>query len=320
MEPNKPKTTAKDFFLHAAAMVLLYTSVGSLLTLLFNIINYKFPDVLSNSYYYYDPYTASMRFALAALIILFPVFLGLTYYINRELRREPVRREVAIRKWLLFLTVFLAAALLIGDLIALVHVFLNGEITTRFILKILAILVVGGFTFGYYTLDLRERYMSSPRTGHLFGVIAAIAVLASIVSGFLIIGSPSTARMIRFDEQKVQQLSELQWRILNYWQQKQKLPTNLMELNDSISGFTVPMDPQTGEAYEYEAAGALTFKLCATFNKDSSERRRTSRSGSVAMPIGAGIKGENNWEHGVGRVCFDRTIDPELYRPYKPVQ
>ncbi len=74
MEPTKIKTTAKDFFVYVAAIAILYTSVGSLVNLLFNAINYRFPDVLTDSAMYYDPYSATMRFSLAVLMILFPVF------------------------------------------------------------------------------------------------------------------------------------------------------------------------------------------------------------------------------------------------------
>ena len=43
---DKPKVTPKDFFLWAGAMLSLYVSVFSLLSLIFSYIDRAFPDAL----------------------------------------------------------------------------------------------------------------------------------------------------------------------------------------------------------------------------------------------------------------------------------
>ncbi|MEK9157924.1 MAG: hypothetical protein AAB638_01935, partial [Patescibacteria group bacterium] len=97
-----------------------------------------------------------------------------------------------------------------------------------------------------------------------------------------------------------------------YWQQKGSLPANLEVLNDPISSFMSPRDPQTGEAYEYHLVSAKGFQLCAVFNK-------ATVAYPDAYPFG------NSWQHGAGRVCFDRTIDQALYpvnakpEPVRPI-
>ena len=75
---DKPKITAKDFFLHVAILVTLYVSVVSVITLLVQTINAAFPDAL-DGYYSYQGYTSGLRFAVASLIIIFPVFLFLSF-------------------------------------------------------------------------------------------------------------------------------------------------------------------------------------------------------------------------------------------------
>lgn len=318
-----PKTTAKDFFIYLATVALLYVSFGSLLNLLFNYINYYFPDILTDSYYYYDPYTAAVRFSLAVLIILFPVFWFATYYINKDLRAYPEKQELAIRKWLLYLTVFVAVAIVIGDLVVLVNTFLNGEITTRFILKVLAVLVLTGFTLLYYTWDLKGKYVEKPMLGRSLGIVAAIIVFASIVGGFFVIGSPQSQRMIRFDQQKISDLQSIQWQIVNYWQQKEKMPKGLADLTDPLSGFMIPKDKETGKDYEYLLGEGMSFKLCAEFNKESNERSYPDPYGGKGGGIGLSESSypypggmDENWKHGVGYVCFERIIDPEKYPPY----
>ncbi len=134
---------------------------------------------------------------------------------------------------------------------------------------------------------------------------------ASIVLGFFIVGTPGQARQYRLDEQRTQDLQNIQWQIVSYWQQKQKLPAALPELRDSISGWVVPQDPTTGEPYIYRATGTTAFELCATFASESNQQS------NVAKPIPADFGGiSDNWQHKAGDVCFIRTIDPERYPPF----
>ncbi len=315
MEPNTNKTTAKDFFVYLAIIFSLYTSIGSLLSLLFTYINYTFPDPLSNSQFYGDPYSGAVRFSLAMIIVLFPTLLGFSYYQNKELRLTPNRKDVGIRKWLLLLTLFLAGALIIGDLIALINTFLNGEITMRFLLKVLAILILAGFTLYYYILDLKGAFIENMRLSRLFGLTSIVIVVGSILGGFLIAGSPQSARLVAFDQQKVQDLMYIQEKIISYWQAKSQLPPKLSDLRDTLSYINVSLnDPQTLKPYGYEATGQNSFKLCATFNKASKTYKETNWETQPVSIVGGTI---GNWEHPAGVTCYDRIIDPELYKPYQ---
>jgi hypothetical protein len=61
-----------------------------------------------------------------------------------------------IRKWLIYFTLFAAALIIIGDLVTLLNRFLEGELTVRFLLKVLAVFFVAGSVFYYYLWDLRK--------------------------------------------------------------------------------------------------------------------------------------------------------------------
>lgn len=324
MEPEKTKTTGKDFFLYLASLIALYISFGSLITLIFNNLNYLFPDVLTDSYYYYDPYSASVRFAISMLLVVFPTFLGLVYYINRSLLSESGKTEIWVRRWSIYLTVFLAGAIIVGDLVALINTFLNGEVTERFMYKVLALLLVSGLVLAYYVSDIRGRILTTPILPRIYGALATILVIGSIVAGFLIVGSPAKARMVQFDVQKISDLQSMQWQIVNYWQRKQALPTTISDLNDPIGGYQVPKDRQTGENYLYEKTGNLSYKVCATFNLDRDDRAYPSVGGQGgSVPIyDSYIKNSYTdapeyWKYKKGKTCFERTIDPTLYPPIK---
>ena len=98
----------------------------------------------------------SMRWSAASIIIAFPVFAFVARYLSKELARSPVKRLSAVRRWLTYLTLFVAAAVLVGDMITLVYNALGGELTVRFLLKVLVAAAIAGSVFGYYLFDLRN--------------------------------------------------------------------------------------------------------------------------------------------------------------------
>ena len=303
------KITAKDFFLHIAVIALLYVGAIALLNILFRVINVAFPKI--DQYGYYGP--TSISLPVATLIVVFPLFLFLANVLRKGYAAEPEKKDYPVRKWLIYITLFVAGAVLAGDLVTVIYYFLDGqELATGFILKIISVFVVTGSIFGYYLDDLKDRLTGSRR--NVWRAVAAILVIGSIVAGFSVLGTPQTQRMFRYDSQKTSDLQGIQWQIVNHWQQKGALPANLDALNDPFSGFMVPVDPQTKLSYEYERTGTLSFNLCADFNKESQMMSGSMVRMAYPEPMG---KTEENWQHGAGRHCFDRTIDPELY-PVRP--
>ncbi len=311
---DKPKLTPKDFFLYVGAMVTLYWSAGSLIALLFATVDTVFRDELQ---YYYDPYSGGIRFAIASLIVVFPISLVLFRSIKKAALAEPQKFLLPLRRWLYAITIFVTAAALAGDVIALLNSFLGGELTTRFVLKVISVLVVAGLVFWYCLLEIRVRQESpvSVRQSFLWGT--ALLVLAAIVYGFVVMGSPTTIRKMRFDEQRTSDLQSIQWQVVNYWQQKGKLPKLLSDLKDPLSGFNVPSDPSTGGPYEFKLGEGNSFELCATFELASGDEDGSMSSPQPPIKMRLESMFNENWKHDAGRACFERTIDSELY-PVRP--
>lgn len=297
----------------------LYISVFNVLALLFNVIDFQFPDPLA---YAGDPYASGIRFAVAWLIILFPTYLLITWHLDRDYRAHPEKRDFAVRKWLIYLTLFAAGIGVLVDLVMLINTFLGGEITTRFVLKAVAALAVAGGIFGYYITDLRRGAGT-----RIFMMASGAFVLLSIIGAFFIMGSPATQRDYRFDAQRIQHLQQLQWQIANHWQQKERLPAKLTDMQDAIQGIVIPTDPETDAAYEYRVVSARKFELCATFALPS--RDLAGRGGYYPGGMGGGepYYGSGGFDdapyfkHEAGRQCFERTIDPDRFPPItKPLR
>jgi hypothetical protein len=167
--------------------------------------------------------------------------------------------------------------------------------------------------FLHFAADLKGYWQKERAKARVVRWATAVLVVVTIVAGFFIVGTPWQARLYRFDDQKVSDLSMIQSQVASYWQAHQKLPASLADLNDSISGFTVPTDAQTGAQYEYTATGKTAFELCATFNA-ATQPYAVAAMTSPAMPYGP-MGDSETWTHGPGRVCFERTIDPAQYPP-----
>ena len=127
-------------------------------------------------------------------------------------------------------------------------------------------------------------------------------------------GSPAKQRDIHFDEQRISDLSQIQNEIINYYGQKNSLPVDLSVLDNSLTGFYTPLDPKTSTAYEYSVVDDLNFSLCATFSQASIGGSLTPGVTSISYYGAYGPVASQNWNHEGGRVCFDRKIDPDMFK------
>src|SRR3989344_8337804 len=324
---DKPKTTAKDFFLWAGALVSFYWTVIAYTFLVFDYINYTFPNPLS--YYPADPYQSGISGEMASVIVLLPVYLLLMYFIRKGSDIDPSRNEIWVRRWAIILTLFLAGVAMVGDLITLLTTFLSGEaLTTAFLLKVLVIILVAAGVFTHFFADLKNYWDTNPSRRMFVRIGVAILAIVTIGSGFLIVGTPAQARLARFDAQKVNDLQNIQYQVVGFYQAKQKLPGSITDLNNPLNYGPLPIDPQSGDSYVYQPGEGLSFKLCAVFNAESRGIQNVYSETRAVMPPSPtpaeekailGGKGmvQDNWQHGVGQVCFDRTIDPAFYPPIK---
>lgn len=309
MDTPKPRVTPKDFFLWLGAMVALYISAVSIILLFHQYIDIWLPDSMR---YYGDPYSGPIRFAIASLVVMFPLFIWFIRILHKEIRVTPEKKELWVRRWLVYLTLFIAGLTMAIDVITVVYSYLQGDITTRFILKALVIIAVVGAIFWYFMEEIRGTWERKAKLSIALGSAAFLLVAVSVIGSFFIIGSPETARLMKIDQQRVSDLQTIQWQVVTYWQQKETLPANLAELEDPISGFSVPRDPVTGQHYGYRiSTPPYSFELCSDFNVEVKDGMPTNTT-RPAMPVSVHT-GEDTWDHGVGQTCFERTIDPELY-------
>jgi hypothetical protein len=150
----RPQLSARETFLYLLLFTTLYLSCYHLGSLLFDLINRAYPDKTVQSFGLSS--LDSMRWSVSCLVVAFPAFAFIAHYIAKDVAKYPMKRLSPVRRWLTYLTLFIAAAVLIGDVTTLVYSVLTGELTSRIALKIVVVIVIAGSVFGYYLSDLRR--------------------------------------------------------------------------------------------------------------------------------------------------------------------
>ena len=290
---------ARDSFIYLMSFVTLYVVVGAINGLYFTFLDWLFPDP-GWAFVNVDGMLDGVRYAIAAVIVAFPLFLVLSGILERIARRTPESHKLPVARWLTYLTMFLAAAVMMGDLITLLFYFLDGSVTTRFVLKVVVLFVIAEVILSYYYLA--PRTAESTRPSKLRPMLASagiVIVVGAVTLGFVMAGSPLSARLVRLDDRRVSDLREIHHAIQQMtterkqdsWVTKRPLPTTLEEVAEfrrtQQSGRELSLlDPQSGAAYEFRVTGEKTYELCGTFN---AERKKTY---------------ELFWNHPAGKHCY----------------
>lgn len=316
MEQTKPQpnvtggyVTPKHVFLQLLMIAMLYASVVAAITLYFQYANQIFFD---SAFTYRESIYSGIRWGSSVLLVAFPVLVYTSWLIQKEINRQALVRQMKTRRWLLYFTQFVTAITIIVDIMILIYEFYGGEITARFVSKIIVVLVIAAIVLGYYRWELHRTEALSPLP-KLMAISVGLVIAGSVIGGFFIAGTPAEQRAVRLDDQRISNLSEIQNQVINYLQTKNELPTDQITL-ENWAGF-LPTDPVTTEPYRYSKTSATTFELCATFASElvddiyGSHYYETAYGpvyGEKAVPQ---LVGGSSWLHPVGDYCFDRTIE-----------
>lgn len=143
----RPYVSAREAMLYGLMFVTLLAVTWHLVQLSFGLIDMWLADPAGGPGSWAQ---RSMRWSIATLIVVLPLFLGLNHYAERMARDDPGQRRSLIRKRFGALTLFMAALVLLGDAVAVVFAWLSGDMTVQFaaragVVALVAVLVIGWF-------------------------------------------------------------------------------------------------------------------------------------------------------------------------------
>jgi len=284
---------ARDAFMHLLSFIALGTWTISLGSLLYTLIDRWFP--LAGTLFSMNRYSVS--YEMAGIIVAFPLYLAVMRSMARAAEANPERLQSAVRKWLTYIALLIAAAIVIGDLVTFLAYFLRGDLTVHFALQVLILLVLAGGVLSYYLTTLRDE--APPRAhNQAYAGVATLLVVAGLALGFLQVGSRTTQQARTRDDRRLADLTEIARQI--YVQQTRTNPRESFQLPQSqadlAARFSVAAqrtDPRTGRRYEYIKQDPTHYLLCADFE----------------APTPSDWQLDPMWHHAAGRACiaFDTT-------------
>lgn len=285
--------SAREAFFHLLAFATLGAWIFATGSLWFVLIDSWFPDPAFGGYSGWR--WSRVSWEMASIIVAFPAFLYATRTILAELERNPDKAVSAVRRWLTNIALLITALIFIGDVVAFVASFLQGELTVRFVLKCVTVLLLAGAVFLYYNRGLSQPAPAARLWNRGFAIAAACAIVLSLVLGLMQAGPPGVQRLRAEDRRRVQDLHRLASALHTSWTSNadvssRKLPATLGELNAGTAASLPLADPITNRAYEYTPAAGPAYRLCAVFASETV----APAPGQIAPP----------WSHGKGRHCF----------------
>lgn len=293
--------TPKHFVLQLGSLISLYISLGFLISLLYGIINLKFPDA-TEGYHMLESASSAVRLGIAMVVVFFPTYIVLTRLVNSLRRKESNASYLTLTKWLVYGSLLVGIGILLIDLSVVIVTFLEGEITTRFAMKAFSVLAVIGLSIHYYIMDAQGFWLKNESKSIMYGTGVVLAVFAIVSFGLKYIDTPAQVREMKLDEKQITDLQNIQWRIEDYLATSSSTPATLEEI---FTNANIPTAPEDRDTYTYTVTNN-GFKLCATFARDS------NNTNDIAYPVGVKsetrIIGSDNWSYTAGETCFDRTV------------
>jgi len=297
MEQTQHNAAKYAFFymLSLVALVFMALSTGMII---FQIINKYITDVLEQ--YSAQFSSQQLKFAISALLISSPIFYVTTRQIYKSLFSGALNKDSGVRKWLTYFILLVAAIVVIGWLIGIVNSFLDGELTLKFILKALTAIAIAVIIFTFYLYDIRREEIAGKQDKvirmYFFGSLAIVIIV--FVIALLIVESPAETRKRKLDNAIINNFSQIDSAMSNYYYDYQKLPENLDNLVADSDFLTEEyiLDPVTKEKFDYNIKDNNTYELCANFQTSNKEDRDDYNYYNKA------------WLHDAGYQCLSQKV------------
>ena len=205
MNDEVTKSSPWDVFINLLAVIALYISVYSAISLLFQFTNLALPDPGDQRMAIRE----AIRYGVSMLIIFSPVYWWAWSSIEADLAVNPGKRRLWVRTVPIYLTLFLAGITALEDLTYLFYYLMNGDLNSRLVTKVAVVLIVVGGVLFFYRNALRRESGPLPGATRAFAYASAALAAALVVAGFVIAGPPTRAhraRLARLDQQRIRDL------------------------------------------------------------------------------------------------------------------
>lgn len=291
-DPNASHPQGQTLYTVLAAFfwITLYMCLSSIWSIMYSLIDLKFPDAIgaANNYSYgmtsvgviYDTFA----FPLAMIVVSALTAAVLAFFLVSKLKKNKNLRSEKLYSFIKFLVWIGGAVMIFFGFVYIIYSFLYGNLPMAVFLKaIVALTIVGSIALYLYLVDQnkdKENILSK-----IFAGILILATLATLYISFTIIGTPAQARMYRLDSITLQNLQTVKSEIDNQDQNFGLKLKNLDELNNDYVKNALRVTPMTYTTTD------TNYTLCANFNSNIPE--------TINIP-----NKDTTWNYKAGNNCF----------------
>ncbi len=324
---HQPAILARDIFIQLFSIVTLIWSIVAALQILFTAIEHFIPT--GEGWINYG----GVASASAALLVVLPLSLLAFWFVHRDLRENPNKRDGLVRSFALYLMLFGSAITALISLVVVITNFFSGNLTSQITWKVLVVVLMAVQVGKYFYFSKTGKF-SKNIYSYFFPGAVVFAGLAVIAVGMVAAGTPASQRSDRLDQERFNDIANMEWQIRNHLTEKGELPEQLQELEQMEErwGRDQMSDPETQQPYEYIVYDGLynkeglckegpsddciepgySYELCANFAKDRQDNRLLNNR--YMSPISSKLDGFGNVSeqnsYKAGRHCFRTTFDP----------
>ena len=275
---EEKRNPAFHLFLYLVSFLSLGFVAAGIISVYFQLINKVIKETQALGEYssgYFD--SGALKFGIASLAVALPIYYAVLYVLHRKLEKNEIQPQSMIRKFITYFALFVFSAMGVGSLIALLYNYLDGELTTKFLLKALVFFIVSAFFFVFYLWEIRRKEFA--RNKFLTFFIPSILIAASaLVIGLVIVDSPQVAREKKIDSEAIDTIISIHSDVNMFYETNKRLP-KAEEGELALS-----------KGVEYFPKGQTGYQLCDTFKQPSEGLQNFQ---------------DERWNHPAGRYCFE---------------
>jgi hypothetical protein len=147
-----PRLTTLNLFY----FIVLYISIYSIVSIIFTFLDYHLPDGLGRNtglFYSHQPLAETIRSYLSAVLVCVPLVV-ISHTLLKKSMAAAGQFIPAMRLKLLNLTLLLAAIVMLCNFIGFVYYFLSGELSLRFIIKVVVLSALSAGLYFYFKPEM----------------------------------------------------------------------------------------------------------------------------------------------------------------------
>ncbi|MCX6800463.1 MAG: hypothetical protein NT091_04940, partial [Candidatus Falkowbacteria bacterium] len=237
-----------------------------------------------------------------SLLLAAPVYYFSLASINKSLFLGGLSKDAAVRRWLTYLIIFICGSVVVGWLIAIIYSFLDGDLTLKFSLKTLTVLIISSIVGYYYYRDIKKENFEGvidPVVKKYF-YSTLVLVIVIVISGLIFVESPFETRLRKLDTLITQKIINIDSALNNYYNDNSKVPAILQDLIGETVYLQEPdiKDPLTEKVFEYTFLDNKKYKICADFNLSNKNDKNEDAQEFY----------DKTWVHDTGHFCFTKKI------------